>query len=160
MLGPASHMTEDDSTDGAERLAFLREEVRFEIGLLHERANALIGAEAFLTIAFTMALTSPRDEGPILLVAPVLALVGLVLAALAWPGTADSFRIIAAWDARQREVMAEDPLLRERMWRPEPRGPGDLDQRLSLLFARAVPAVLVVAWTVLLVVALTRLAAP
>lgn len=78
-------MIDHGPTDGAERLAFLREEVRFEIGLLHERT-----------------------------------------------------------------------------WRPEPKGRRgrDLDQRLSMLFARAVPAVLVVAWSILLVVALTRLATP
>ena len=41
------------SPDGGEQLAFIRQETRFEIGLLHERVNALVAAEAFLTIAFT-----------------------------------------------------------------------------------------------------------
>jgi len=38
------------------RLAFIREEMRFEIGVFHDRINALISAEAFLLISFTMAL--------------------------------------------------------------------------------------------------------
>ena len=155
--------TEDGATDGARRLAFLREETRFEITLLHDRVNALIGAEAFLTIAFTMALTSERAGAPFALVAPVLASVGLLLAAMAWPGVAASFRIIAAWDARQREVMDGDPSLREGMWRPDVQGRTgrrDPDQRVSMLFARAAPAVLALAWTILLGVALTGLVAP
>ena len=156
-----ARVTDDGPTGGARRLAFLREEVRFEITLLHDRVNALIGAEAFLMVAFTMALTSDRADAPFLLVAPVLSLVGLLLAALAWPGTAASFRIVAAWDARQREMMAADPSLREDLWRPEVRGRTgrrDPDQRWSMLFARAVPAVLVGAWTVLTIVALVELA--
>ena len=42
--------TSDMEVDDVRRLAFLREETRFEIGLLHDRINALISAEAFLTI--------------------------------------------------------------------------------------------------------------
>ena len=38
------------------RLAFVREEMRFEVGILHDRINALLSAEAFLLISFTMSL--------------------------------------------------------------------------------------------------------
>jgi hypothetical protein len=48
------------SPDSRNQLAFIREETRFEIGLLHERVNALVGAEAFLTIAFTAAMSEIR----------------------------------------------------------------------------------------------------
>jgi len=41
--------------DDAERLVFVRAELRFELGLLHERVNALLTAEAFLTIAYVAA---------------------------------------------------------------------------------------------------------
>lgn len=46
----------------ARQLAFIREETRFEVGLLHERVNALIAAEAFLTIAFTTAMSNSNPN--------------------------------------------------------------------------------------------------
>ena len=36
----------------------MRVETRSELGLLHERVNALLAAEAFLTIAYTAAMSS------------------------------------------------------------------------------------------------------
>ena len=51
------------SPDSRNQLAFIREETRFEIGLLHERVNALVGAEAFLTIAFTAAMSNGTAWG-------------------------------------------------------------------------------------------------
>lgn len=65
--------------DAVRRLAFIREETRFEIGLLHDRINALISAEAFLTIAFTMAMSNTNAHwGSTFstLVPPILSLVG------------------------------------------------------------------------------------
>ncbi len=147
--------------DGARRLAFIREETRFEIGLLHDRVNALIGAEAFLTIAFTAAMGSGNARWGATfseVVAPVLALLGLLLALLAWPGVDASFRIVLEWNARQLAVMRDDPALAEAMWRPAVLGRhdrrADPDQRRSMIFARAVPAVFAAAWTVLTGVAL------
>ena len=147
--------------DPVRRLEFLREETRFEIGLLHDRINALISAEAFLTISFTMAMGNTHEQwGPTFstVAAPMLSLVGLVLAVLAWPGVDASFRIIVEWNKRQLEVMRENPELTEAMWRPDVLGRGDQradpDQRRTMLFARAVPAVFGVAWAALTVVAL------
>ena len=44
------------SEDHRGSISAIREEMRFEIGVFHERINALISAEAFLLISFTMAL--------------------------------------------------------------------------------------------------------
>ena len=147
--------------DPIRRLEFIREETRFEIGLLHDRINALISAEAFLTISFTMAMNSTSTGwGPTLstVVAPMLSLVGLLLAALAWPGVDASFRIIVEWNSRQQQFMRENPELTEAMWRPGVLNRGDRhadpDQRRTMLFARAVPAVFGIVWAALTVVAL------
>lgn len=63
------------SPDSRNQLAFIREETRFEIGLLHERVNALVGAEAFLTIAFTAAMSNGTAWGArfAAIVAPILS---------------------------------------------------------------------------------------
>jgi len=147
--------------DAVRRLAFIREETRFEIGLLHDRINALISAEAFLTIAFTMAMSNTNAHwGSTFstLVPPILSLVGLVLAVLAWPGVDASFKIIVEWNVRQRELLQDKPLLTDSMWRLDVLGRGnqraDPDQRSTMLFARAVPAVFTVAWSVLTIIAL------
>ena len=93
-----------------------------------------------------------------LLVAPTLSVVGLLLAVLAWPGVDASFKIILEWNARQLQVMGENPRLTEAMWRPHVLGKGgqrvDPDQRRSMLFARVVPAVFTAAWAILTLVAL------
>ena len=70
------------------RLTFIREETRFELGVMHDRINTLISAEAFLTIAFTMAMGNAGGHaGPVFkMLAPLLSLIGLILAGLAWPG--------------------------------------------------------------------------
>ena len=52
----------DPAADAA-RLAAVREETRDELGLLHERVNALLGAEAFLTIAYTAAMSNGAPWG-------------------------------------------------------------------------------------------------
>jgi hypothetical protein len=44
------------SPDSRNQLAFIREETRFEIGLLHERVNALVGAEAWPGVQATAGL--------------------------------------------------------------------------------------------------------
>ena len=143
------------------RLVMIREETRFEINLLNERVGGLISAEAFLTIAYTAAMSNTSPQWGLMfsrLVAPALAVLGLLLALLAWPGVAASFRIILAWNARQLQVMEDSTALMNSMWRPDVPGKrgqhADPDQRLTMLFARAVPGVFVVAWLVLVTVAL------
>ena len=147
--------------DDVRRLAFIREETRFEMGVLHDRINALISAEAFLTIAFTMAMgnaNSRPDSVFFVLISLTLALVGLILAALAWPGVNTSFKVIIEWNAILRQVLHENAALTASMWRPPLLNSGDLradlDQRSSMLFARLVPALFGVAWTMLAITAL------
>lgn len=151
----------DVLVDDVRRFAFIREETRFEIGLLHDRINALISAEAFLTIAFTMAISNSNARWGTMLstvVPPVLSLVGLVLAALAWPGVDASFKIVNEWTARQRQFMQENPVITDLMWRLDVLGKGNLradpDTRKTMLFARAVPAVFGIAWAILTIIAL------
>ncbi len=43
-----SHDTADPSKEHILRLSLIREEMRFEVGILHDRINALISTEAFL----------------------------------------------------------------------------------------------------------------
>ena len=147
--------------DPARRFAFLREETRFEIGLLHDRVNALISAEAFLTIAFTMAISNTNarwGETITRTVPPVLSLVGLVLAIFAWPGTEASFKIIIEWSIRQRQFTRDNPVVVELLWRLDVPGKGSTraapDTHQTMFFARAVPAVFAVAWSILTVIAL------
>ena len=149
------------SLDDARRLEFIREETRFEIGLLHDRVNALINAEAFLAIAFTMAMSNTGARWGALfsmIVAPTLSIIGLLLAVLAWPGVDASFRIILEWNARQLQFMRENPELTEAMWRSHVLGKDnqrvDPDQRRTMLFVRMAPAVFSAAWAILTVVAL------
>jgi len=151
----------ENRVDEVRRLAFMREETRFEIGLIHDRINALISAEAFLTIAFTMAMSNANVQWGSMfstLVAPILFLVGLLLAALAWPGIDASFKIIFEWSSRQRQFMAESPDVTALFWRLDIPSKGnrraDPDTRSTMLFARAVPAVFGVAWAILTVIAL------
>ncbi|MFC3124993.1 hypothetical protein ACFOD4_07970 [Pseudoroseomonas globiformis] len=146
--------------DALRRLSFVREEIRFEMGLLHNRANALIGAEAFLTIAFTTAMSNVNtDWGPFftLLVPTTLAVIGIILAVISRPGIRTSLTIIAEWNVRQREVMVADAPLTRAMWRhavlvnnyerPEP-------EHRSMMFFQLVPMVFIVSWTVLLSISL------
>jgi hypothetical protein len=152
MTGPAEVSDAD-----FRQLSFIREETRFEIVLLHERVNALIGAEAFLTIAFTAAMSNANPHWGTtfsVLVSPLLALTGFLLAALAWPGVNASFKIIVQWDARQLQLFQNRPALVGSLWRPHPQTRRDLDQRTTMLFARAVPLVFTVAWAALMVIAL------
>ena len=147
--------------DYVRRLGFLREETRFEIGLLHDRVNALISAEAFLTIAFTMAMSNSNAYWGTTfstLVPPILSLLGLILALLAWPGVDASDKIIVEWNVRQMALMQEDPVMTDVMWRLDRSGRNSKraspERGLSMLFARTVPAVFSVAWAILTVIAL------
>ncbi len=64
-----------------------------------------------------------------------------------------SFSIILEWNARQLQVLHDNPALLELMWRQGAGGRADHrvdpDQRMTMLFARAVPAVFALAWAVL-----------
>lgn len=147
------------TVDDADDRDTIRADLRFEIGLLHDRVNALLTAEAFLTIAYTASMSNGARWGPSFaaVVGPVLAILGLVLALLAWPGVAATARLIlehtegyAALLARRGE--APSPRTTPRPRRPVARAV-QVDQRRSLLFFRAVPAIFAVVWLALAVVA-------
>lgn len=142
------------SPDPAERLAFIRAQLRFEIGLLHDRVNALVGAEAFLTISYTAAMSNGARWGAAFsaIVAPILAVLGLLLALLAWPGVATTVRLVLGWTADQSELLRREASLSAVAGLPG-RDAGD-DQRHGMLFFRAVPGLFALVWAVLAVVAL------
>ena len=143
------------------RLAFVREEMRFEIGILHDRINALLSAEAFLLISFTMSLVYATDHSnqKFFLVPPMLSLIGFMLAVLAWPGVNTSYKIIVAWNIILVQVLNEAHAASNFMWPTSLFVSGErrtqADHRNSMLFARSVPIVFALAWAVLAAIVLT-----
>ena len=143
----------------AGRLAAVREETRSELGLLHERVNALLAAEAFLTIAYTAAMSNGAPWGRTFAVvaAPLLAVLGLVLALVALPGVGTTVRIILAGTALQEELYARLPGTGDLRGGVAVRPSGVREQRRGLLFFRTVPVLFAVVWVVLLVLSLVLL---
>jgi len=148
-----------DPVADARRLAVVRDETRFEIGLLHDRVNALLAAEAFLTIAYTAAMSNGADWGRTFAVvaAPVLAVLGLLLALLALPGVATTARIILAGTALQEDLYARLPATADVRAGVAMRPAGVRDLRRGLVFFRAVPVLFAVVWVVLLALAVALL---
>ena len=146
-----------DASDQGPRadLAFMRQETRFEIGLLHDRVNALVTAEAFLTIAYTAAMANSAAWGASFsaVAAPVLSLLGLALALLAWPGVTATAALVITWTRRQADLLEQHPALATTVPGSAVRGRDDRraqpDQWRSMLFFRAVPALFTVVWVVL-----------
>ena len=146
---------DDLGEDHRKKIAAIREEMRLEIGVFHDRVNALISAEAFLLISFTMALAyaDPRFGASLFWISPTLAVIGFILAALAWPGILTSYKIIVEWNVVFVEVLNAGHAASVIEWRPSVFADGDrrtqADHRRSLLFARLVPVIFMVAWVVL-----------
>jgi len=146
--------------DDADRLASIRAELRFELGLLHDRVNALLAAEAFLTIAYTAAMSNAAPWGASFsaVVAPVLSVLGLLLALSSWPGVASTVRLVLAWTADQAELLGRDSALRSGT-SGLPTRSADVDRVLStqwrsMLFFRLVPGLFALVWAALTVTAL------
>ncbi len=144
--------------DGAERLALVQAELQFELGPLHERVNALVAAEAFLTIAYTTAMGNATEWGTdfALVVAPALAVLGLLLALLSWAGVQATVRLVMEWTEARTRLLEDDPALAaaRTVGLGARAGRAVADQRRSTLFFRAAPGLFAVLWTVLAVVAL------
>ena len=137
------------------RISSIREEMRFEIGVFHDRINALISAEAFLLISFTMALAyaGRGASASLFWISPTLAAIGLTLAALALPGVSTSFKKIVEWNVLLVDALNEAHAASALTWRPSVFVNGEkqthADHRRSMLFSRSVPAIFMVAWVVL-----------
>ena len=141
-------------------LATVRDEIRFELELLHQRTNALLAAEAFLTIAYTAALSNgaPWGRAFAVVAGPVLAVLGLLLALLAWPGVQTTARIVLDATRHLDRLVAD---------LSDASGAGartsgyrlatSADQRRSLRFFRAVPPLFCLVWATLVVLALVVL---
>jgi len=135
--------------------------MRFETSVFHDRVNALISAEAFLLISFTMALNyaSAGLAGKFFWITPVLSIIGFTLAALAWPGVNTGYKILVEWNLLFVDVLNEAHALPTFNWRPSVFVKGNqriqLDHRRSMLFSRYVPFIFMIAWVVLAGVVLT-----
>ncbi len=129
--------------------------MRFEIGVFHDRVNALISAEAFLLISFTMALTyaGPGSGTSLFWISPALSVIGFTLAALAWPGVLTSYKIIVEWNILFVDVLNAAHAASTIAWRPSVFVDGErrihADHRRGMLFSRFVPVIFMVAWVVL-----------
>lgn len=143
------------AADYPARVSAIREEMRFEFGVFHERINALISAEAFLLISFTMALAYAVHGAStsFFWMGPTLAAIGLTLAALAWPGVATSYRIIVEWNVLLMEALTAGHAASKLHWRPSVFVEGDrriqADHRRGMLFSRFVPGIFIIGWIVL-----------
>ena len=137
------------------QISAIREEMRFEIGVFHDRINALISAEAFLLISFTMAL-SYAASGPrngMFWISPTLSAIGFSLAALAWPGVLTSYRIIVEWNVLFVNVLNVAHAASTIEWRPsvfrDDAKRIHADHRQGMLFLRLMPMIFMIAWVVL-----------
>ena len=141
------------------RISFVRDEMRFQIGILHDRINSLISFEAFLSISFTMSLAYVHANDKTYLISFVLASLGFILAVVAWPGIKSSYDIIVEWNLLLISILNEARTSSNLLWRPSVFVHGDLrtqaDHRKGLLFALLVPIVFCVAWSVLAGVVVT-----
>ena len=150
-----------DPTEATIRpISFIRDEMRFEVGVLHERINALISAEAFLLISFTMSLAyaNGRWSDKFFFIAPMLSVIGFALAVLAWPGVNTGYKIIVEWNIVLVRALNEAHAVSDLVWRPSVFAYGDhrtqSDHRAGLLFARSVPLVFAFAWMILAAIVL------
>ncbi len=158
--GPGS-VQDNEGDIHAKRVLAIREEMKFEVGILHDRVNALVSAEAFLIISFTMSLAYTNDglSSRFFVVAPLLALVGFLLAVLAWPGVNRGVTNIVEWNILLIAALKgaqRDPNF---VWRPSVDAASETEiqghHRKGMLFARFVPAVFAVAWVLLAIIVLT-----
>ncbi len=147
--------------DHLKRLSTIREEMRFEIGVFHDRVNALISAEAFLLISFTMSLAyagaSPMAK--FYWITPALSVIGFTLAVLAWPGLNTGYRIIVEWNILFMDALNEAHASSTLKWRPSVFVDGDrrihAAHRRGMLFSRYMPVVFMIAWIILAGIVLT-----
>jgi hypothetical protein len=146
------------STPGSEEeaeLVAVRDETRFELGLLHTRVNALLATEAFLVIAYTAAMSdgAPWGRAFATVAGPLLAVLGLLLAVLAIPGVASTARIVLAQTALHERLATRLSGSAHRGYHAATGRSAVRDQRRSLLFFRLVSWLTAGFWLVLLVLA-------
>jgi len=160
MTGPQEVVPGPEEISNADRLTLVRAEIQFELGLLHQRVNALLAAEAFLTIAYTAAMSNGAAWGRpfAAIAAPVLSVLGLLLALLLLPGVAATARIVLTQTALQQQLAARIPGSALAGYYGVAGRPSALrDQRRSLLFFQAAPILFSAAWTILFVLTLVLL---
>lgn len=136
-------------------LKHYRAEIRFESDLAGQRINALLGSQSFLVIAYSssMGASNGRWAEPLALALPAaLALLGLILALLAWPGIRAAQAVVEQWRAREAELLVREVQLAPFSLGADEEGRGTISRRRreGALFARRAPAVFVCAWCVFL----------
>lgn len=145
---PAGDDAAGPAPDPRQQLEAIREATRFELGLLHDRVNALLTAQTFLTIAFTATMAAEGTWAAV--VAPTLSTLGLLLAVLAWPAVNATARLVITWTSLSGDLLDQHPEAHP-VWLDAhaDRRRRETDQRKSLLFFRAAPPLFTVVWVVL-----------
>jgi len=103
----ADQMMADGQVTDNELLTFYRSEIRFESEVVNGRLQALLGSQSFLVIAYATAMTGSTKrwgDTMVLIIPPLMALLGFVLAAMAWPGIRAAYAAIAKWEAREHAL--------------------------------------------------------
>lgn len=131
----------------------LRDEIRAELQLLFQRVGALLAAEAFLVIAYTGTMAAQGRWHAV--VAPVLSLLGLLLAVLGRLGAAPTARLVIRRTQEVQRIVEQHPD-RAPAWLRDASAARRLvpEQRASLLFFQLAPVLFVLVWAVLGVVSL------
>jgi hypothetical protein len=137
------------------RLDFYRHEIQYETSLLSNRTNAYLSAQSFLVIAYASSMANLNPEwGRVftLVVPPILALLGLVSSAHAWPGIRAAYEIIDHWQFKQYQLLRAEPAMGMAYddsplfskYEGQEKG-----YRQSLLFSMRTPWIFSVFWVVL-----------
>lgn len=138
-----------------ERLDFYRREIQYETSILANRTDAYLTAQSFLVIAFVSCMGNLNPGwGPsfTLMVAPFLALLGVLSSLNAWPGIHAAFKIIEHWQLKQSHLLRSEPM----MGLAYDESPlfseaetSRVGHRKSLLFSLRTPWIFLVFWIVL-----------
>jgi hypothetical protein len=151
-----------DQTDSQEmlqtklrRLEFYRAEVKHEFNLLSNRLNAYITSQSFLVIAFALSMSNmnPQWTSLLRLTLPAsLAILGVITSLQARQGIRGASDVIR-WLDKEGKLFGGDPRMDDyRVDRPVAASgdgsPVDIIHERSLAFAKRLPWVFTVAWSV------------
>lgn len=135
----------------AHLLQHIRTEIRAESDLLGERLNALLSSQSFLVIAYasSMGAANGRWTGVFPLVLPsVLAVLGLTLVLLAWPGIRAAHAVVERWRERESQLLARAAHLADYTLLSDEDGREQIGERRreGALFAQRAPVAFTLAW--------------
>lgn len=137
----------------SELLAFYRAEIRFESEVVNGRLHALLASQSFLVIAYATAMTGSTKrwgDNMVLLIPPLLAVLGFMLALLAWPGIRAAYAAISKWEAKEHSLHTRCHHLQDFTLATTENDMRDLMRRdkEGARFAMRAPIVFLVTWAV------------